>query len=241
MLDIVIFSSDSFMPRTRVCIASCEKHIPNSKIHLVKLNNQVTGDYVSGLAKARLEYTKKLLEEGSTEVMVLGADCVFYSTPTEFLNNRAAVVLVPHVINPPKTNGAGLYKTGHVNADMMLFRPASLSILDWLVEQEMKDDSSNGVFYEQTWLSALPFISRDVSICRDPAINYAYFNFNERKLTRGGVRFYVNGRPLVMVQFSGYYEGWPAGISKHHNGGNNGYVTPTILELFQEYELEISK
>lgn len=241
MIDIVIFSSDSFMNRTRVCIESCEKFIPDSKIHLVKLNNPVNGDYVSGLAKARLEYTKKLLEEGSTKVMVLGADCVFYSRPNEILYYTSdSVTLIPHVIKPPNHSGAQLYKTGHVNADLMIFRPNGLPILEWLIKQDMKDDSSNGIFYEQTWLSALPFFFEGVGICKDPGINYAYFNFNERTLTKVGDEYFVNGQPLVMVQFSGYIPGHPEKFSKHWNNFQPAYQFDA-LPLFQDYEARISK
>lgn len=238
MLDIVIFSSDSFMPRTRVCIESCKEFLPEAKIHLVPFNNPVNGDYVSGLAKARLEYTRKLIVEGADKVMVLGADCVFYSHPTQFLNTRGYVILVPHVVDPPTFNGAQLYKTGHVNADLMLFTRNSIDILNWLVKQDMKDDSSNGIFYEQTWLSALPFFFEGIGIYRGPAVNYAYFNFHERELRKKeDDSYWIDGDPLVMVQYSGYHVGYPVGISKHYNGP----VTHEILELFQDYETRISK
>jgi hypothetical protein len=238
MIDIVIFSSDSFMPRTNVCVESCKKFIPEAKIHVVPFNNEVKGDYISGLAKARLEYTKKLLEEGSSKVMILGADCVFYARPDEFLLSSKSITLIPHVINPPMVNGAQLYKTGHVNADMMLFYYSSLPILEWLVKQDMKDDSANGIFYEQTWLSALPFFFEGVKICNHPGINFAYFNFHERQLTKRvttskGNEYFVDMEPLVMVQFSGFeVEHWYK-LSKHFNGQ---IKNPLILELFKDYK-----
>lgn len=232
-MDIVIFSSDSYLPRANVCVESCKQFMPDAKIHLIPFNNPTNGDYVSGLAKARLEYVRKLLVEGSTEVMVLGADCVFYAPPDEFLYSSSSICLIPHVINPPIENGAALYKTGHVNADMMLFRYSSLSILDWLIIQDMRDDSSNGIFYEQTWLSALPFFFKGVNICNHPGINYAYFNFNERKLTKNSEgKYFVDMEPLVMVQFSGWS---PGKISKYYNKPVDGLIT----ELFQDYERRI--
>lgn len=232
MLDIVIFSSDSFMPRTKVCVESCKQYIPEAKIHVVPFNNETSGDYVSGLAKARLEYTKKLLEEGSNGVMVLGADCVFYSTPYCILDEPNGVILVPHVVKPPNENGAQLYKTGHVNADLMLFRPNSISVLTWLIAQEMKDDSSNGIFYEQTWLSALPFFFGCINICKNVGINYAYFNFNQRTLTKKYDKYFVDEEPLIMAQFSGWS---PGKISKYYNKPMVGLIT----ELFQDYERRI--
>lgn len=240
-MDIVIFSSDSFMPRTNVCVESCKQFLPEATIHVVPFNNEVKGDYISGLAKARLEYTKKLLDEGAERVMVLGADCVFYARPTEFLNTGGHVVLVPHVIDPPTQNGAQLYKTGHVNADLMLFTPRSHPILEWLISQDMKDDSTNGIFYEQTWLSALPFFFEGIGIYRGPEVNYAYFNFQERYLTKRysaskGEEFYVDGIPLVMVQYSGFEVNNWYKLSKHFNGQ---VKNPLILELFHDYKERI--
>ncbi len=232
MYDVVIFSSDSFMPRTNVCIASVKEHIPNSNIHLVKVENP-TGNYVEGLAKDRLKKAKDLLENGSKEVIILGADCVFYNDPSVFLNISGHVVLTPHVIKPPVNNGAQLYGTGHCNADMILFRKWSLPLLEWLINQEMKNDVAKGIFYEQTWLSALPFVGEYVGICRDPGINYAYFNFSERTLTNKNNTYYVNGNKLAMLQYSGFV---PGKISKHYNGP----VDDLTLELFKDYEKRVS-
>lgn len=229
MLDIVIFSSDSFMPRTNVCINSVKEHIPNSKVHLVKVNN-TTGNYVEGLAKDRLIYTKNLIKAGSKEVMVLGADCVFYNSPDEFLTMEGTV-LVPHVITPPKNN-ASFYKTGHVNSDIMLFRKESIPLLNWLIDSEIKEDPSNGSFFDQTLLSSTPFFFDNINICKDETINYAYFNISERKLTIDNKKYYINNKQLTMFQTSGYILGKPEKASKYFSGKLN----ETELKLFQEYE-----
>lgn len=222
------------MPRTNVCIESVKEHIPNSKIHLVKVNN-TTGNYVEGLAKDRLIYTRDLIKTGSKEVMVLGADCVFYNTPNVFLHTGGYVVLTPHVIKPPVNNGAQLYSTGHCNADLILFRKHSLNLLDWLINQEMKNDVAKGIFYEQTWLSALPFVGDYITVCRDPGINYAYFNFCERTLTKKKDCYYVDDSKLQMLQYSGHVLGK---ISKYYN---EPVTNPLILELFQDYEKRVNE
>lgn len=236
MTDVVIFSSPSYMPRTKVCIQSVKDHLPSATIHLVELPNDSPG-YIEGMAKDRLIKTRELIQQGSKEVIILGADCVFYDTPTQFLHIGGDVVLTPHVIKPPTANGRQLYQTGHVNADLILFRKYSLPILDWLISQEMKNETQYGLFYEQTWLSALPFFDNYVGICKDVATNYAYFNFHERELTKKKDRYYVNGTKLNMVQFTGYIPGHPEKISKHYGG--NVADNPLILELFQDYERKI--
>lgn len=229
MIDIVIFSSDSFMLRTNICIESVKKYIPNSTIHLEKVEN-TSGSYVEGLAKNRLLKAKELIQNGSKEVMILGADCVFYNTIETFLN-IPGTVLIPHVISPPKNN-ASYYKTGHINADMMLFRTESISLLNWLINSEIKEDPNNGSFFEQTLLSSAPFFFDNINICKDECINYAYFNFSERKLTIKDNKYLVNGKPLKMFQASGYIVSKPEKASKYFNGK----LTENELKLFIEYE-----
>lgn len=235
MIDIVIFSSDAFMPRTQVCIESINKYIPDSKIHLVKVKD-TEKYYVEDLAKNRLLKAKELIEAGCKEVMVLGADCVFYNTPDIFLNTGGNIVLIPHVITPPIENAAYMYQTGHCNADLILFRPGCLPLLNWVLSQEMKNDIKNGYFYDQLLLSSLPFFEGYVGICKDPGINFAFYNFWERKFSKKDDVYYVNDNKLCMVQYSGFIKGHPDKISRHFSKKVDNEL---ILELFQEYDRKI--
>lgn len=240
-LRFVTFSSKSFMPRTQVCLDSIVKYHPEAITYHVKVNSPAQpGTYIPGLPQERLKYVKMLLESSDNPVVLIGADCVLYDRLDPFTDHLGSIVLTPHVINPPDERGAALYQTGHVNADLVLFRKESLPILEWLIKQDMKNDINNGIFYEQTWMSALPFIFDGVSICRHPGINYAYFNFNERGLTKSHVneKWYVNSYPLIMAQFSGYVEGQPELYSRYYD--QRGVNTRMTLELFKDYEREIN-
>lgn len=241
MIDVVIFSSESFMPRANVCIASVKEHIPDANIKLCKVPDSQQ-NYVEGLSKARLIMAKDLIQNGSKEVMVLGADCVFYDTIESFLN-MPGTVLIPHVVTPPRNNSS-YYRTGHINADMILFRKESIPLLDWLISSDIKEDPNNGSFFEQTLLSSAPFFFNNISICKDPGINYAYFNFTERNLWQKSDSndYYINDSDfLKMAQFSGYIVDEPEKISKYYNNLQPSLANPYILKLFKEYQKSIEE
>lgn len=242
-LTFVICSSESFMNRTKVCIDSVKKHHPNAKIVFEKMENPKNGGYVKGLARRRLEIVKKLLPtlKFNDIVVVLGADCVFYAPIWQNyfdLSELDKVMLFPHVITPPKNNVKQLYRTGHANADLILFKRGAVGVVDWLLKQDLDDNLQNGSFYEQTFISALPFISEGISINKHPGINYAYFNHHERNLHKKDNNYFVNDEPLIMVQYSGFIEGQPERMSKYHSGSN---ATGAWLELLQEYDRNIRK
>lgn len=155
----LVASSESFWPRTKVCVESIESL--GYQVEVMSYEGQEKGGYLEGFAKARLERARRLLETND-EVIVTGADCVFYSAPFELHKTMGNVVLVPHVVQPPKERAANFYQTGHANADLIVFRKGSEEVLDWLLSQDMKADIAGGSFYEQTLLSALPFLFDDV-------------------------------------------------------------------------------
>ncbi|MGH7988895.1 MAG: class I SAM-dependent methyltransferase, partial [Limisphaerales bacterium] len=161
---------------------------------------------------------------------------VLYNNIDDLLSIDGDIVLVPHVITPPP-DAAAFYRSGNANGDVVLFRKTSLPIIDWLLTQPMINNPGRGMFFEQTLLSSLPFIFENVAVCKDPSINYAYYNFYERKLEKNGDVFFVNGKPLALCQFSGYLDGEPDKISKYYRGG---VPAESVLALFRQYEQNIS-
>lgn len=238
-MTFILASSPAYLPRAKVTIASIQKHHPKAKIQLITLNSEKTpGSYVEGLAKLRLQAAYDTLKKNQDDnVIIIGADCVLYDPlPAEYtsMSELYSIVLTPHVLVPPITKGAQLYKTGHANADLIGLSHSSIPILEWLLEQEMVDKSNEGIFYEQTWLSALPFINDNIHVCRDPGVNVAYFNLHERDLFNFRGMYFVNGEhPLVMAQFSGYELGHPETASKYYSGPA---LTGDALKLFKEYD-----
>lgn len=248
-LTFVMCASESFMDRANIALESIKKHHPKANIIFEKFEQKDKSNssyYLPGFARRRLELVKEQVDKciyGDLIVMV-GADCVFYDN--YFAGHLsedifdASIVLCPHVIKPPKDNVKQLYRTGHANADFVIFNRHSKEVLTWLLEQDLDDDLKNGSFFEQTYLSALPFLFDDVVILRDNAeINFAYFNAHERTLTKNEKGDYlVDGAPLIMVQFSGFIDNAPERLSKHYSGVS---AKGPLLELFSEYNQKVNK
>lgn len=234
----VYASSESFMPRTKVLEESMMRYHPEMDRYRIDIDTSIKpGTYVPGLARARLEATRKLLLGEYDAVIIIGSDCVLYNrldlfTQYFYMND---VVLVPHVLQPPKNNGAGLYRTGHANADLIGFSKDGVEAIDWILSQEIVENPSSGIFYEQTWLSALPFFNTLCYVYKSPSVNFAYFNFHERELSEGDKGYLINDMyPLVMAQFSGWEEDKLPKTSKY-----GGIATGATLKLFQEYEAKV--
>lgn len=246
-MNFLVFSSPSFMPRTKVCLASIKKYHPNSKIHLEMVEDPAPSEsYIPGMANKRIQKMIDLLKENpNQELMLLGADCVLYQNIDNVITG--GVTIFPHVITPPIRDGGQLYNTGHANGDLIIANESGLDVLEWLVKQDMSNKISEGIFYEQTWLSAAPFFFDNVYINKNPGYNFAYYNINERKLQKDHLGYYLQenehkGRPytyfLNVAQFSGYVLGKPERMSKYNKYED---ATGATLELFKEYDALVRK
>src|SRR5258708_6197510 len=127
----LIFSSMQYMPQAVVSKKSLENQCYD--VSIISYEGESNGSYLKGLAKFRLEETKIWLMKYD-QVVVVGADCVFYRSIEDVLNLPGKCVLVPHVVHPHEV-GKNFYPTGHVNADFMIFRKEGYIILDWLISQ----------------------------------------------------------------------------------------------------------
>lgn len=243
----VLCSTPSFMNRTQVAIDSIKKYHPSANVVLTMMEDSKSGGYIPGLARKRIESVRDTLlqiERYNESVVMVGADCVFYSPLEVFDIDK--VMLFSHVLTLPDKNVKQLYRTGHANADIVIFKKDSLDIVEWLLKQDLDDNLTNGAFYEQTYLSSLPFIDGGVSINRNPDINLAYFNIHERNLIKKNDKYYIKNEnpsrkyefdyPLTMVQFSGFIENYPEHMSKYHGGEK---ATGLWLELLEDYNRKI--
>lgn len=234
MPKFVVFATPSFDKRTKVCLDSIREYYGEEAIDYTKIEEVFFASYVPSLALKRLQRCRDLIKAGEQEVIMLGADCVLYGRLHPLHESSANITLVPHVIHPPTQRGAAMYMTGHANGDVVVFRQGSLPALEWLCEQQLVERPHEGVFYEQTWLSALPFCYPNIDICRHPGINFAWYNAHERPLSSDR---HINGSPLLLAQYSGYQEGSPQRISKYYSGPD---VEGPTLELFKEYDRMIT-
>lgn len=245
------FYSNSFKSRAQVLLNSLNQYHPNDKVFAFELNNPTEiGSYVQGLAKMRIAKMIEILEQNKDidKLVLLGADCELFDS-IDHLNlmlDRYDCVITPHVTSPlPNDNQSPtmfqIYQTGHANADVFAIRnnENGISILKWLSEQDMKDDKQNGIFYEQTWMSALPFIFDRVGIIRNEGYNVAYFNIIERELNKENDKYYVGNFPLVIAQYSGYVKGKPEIMAKYQT--RHKELPEVVLEFFKRYDILIDQ
>lgn len=198
-MTFLFFASDSYKKRADVLEASIRKFHSEAKIIRERIEFSGTG-YPPGLAKRRLERVLELLAAGHQQIILLGADCVFYRKIPKYLLKEwsaSAVVLTPHITEYKKTqeeNGQ-IYMTGHCNADFVVFHPGAEYALSETINQPMIEAPYRGHFYEQTYMSGWPFMFDYISVCNKLDINWAYFNAEQRPLDK------INP---ILVQFSGF-------------------------------------
>jgi len=226
-MTFLYFASDSFTSRAKVLTDSIKKFHPYAKIVHVNPGTGTLGSYIPNMAKDRLIKALELLETTKKPVTVIGADCELFAPLSELTSviYPEDIILVPHVISPTPNRDymAQLYQTGHANADLMCFQNTdnAKNALKWLISVTEGNEPSKGIFYEQTWLSAIPFLFNKVQILRNPCINCGYWTEN------------IDVDNLIMVQYSGYEKGMPHRMSKYYSGPD---VTGDVLKLFQNYD-----
>lgn len=225
------FASDSFASRAKVLTDSITKYHPEATICHVKPDNGPLGEYLPGMAKKRLEKALELLETRFEPVCIIGADCELFAEIREVWHcNAIDCAIVPHVQKPLKDRQymSQLYQTGHANADFIYFSDSnnSKNILKWLISVT-EDGMKDGAFYEQTWLSALPFLFDRVKIIRDPGYNIGYWNVND-----------VGIDDIILFQYSGYEKGRPLEMSRHSNEPAKNSM---IYDFYKAYDKKIVK
>lgn len=244
----LVFSTKSFHSRAKVCVDSIEKFSdPDDEIIWHEADESIpVNQYVDGLPLTRLQAALEQLEAGAECVISLGADCVFYGSIKRDIEGwrsfnpygeEPQIMLCPHVLKPLPVDSyfpsqQGLYRTGHANADFVVFYNSenTKNILRWLINQPMVDKPAAGIFYEQTWLSALPFMFPGIGVIQDPGYNVAYFNYHEnRDLSR-----------LKFIQFSGYVKGQPEAMSRYQTRWPAG-CEGALLEYYKEYDRMITE
>jgi glycosyltransferase involved in cell wall biosynthesis/SAM-dependent methyltransferase len=186
-------------------------------------------------------FLQYLLAGGLGDVAYFDPDIAVYARldGISVLAREHGIVLTPHVTAPmPRDDrppgehtilAAGIYNLGFIAVS-----DGAVEFLDWWGERLRRDcilaPKRGTSFVDQRWVDFVPALYQPW-ILRDETYNVAYWNLSDRKLTRAGDRWLVNGRPLQFFHFSAYDPRTPYLLSKHQ--GNS----PRIL-LSQEPGLE---
>jgi hypothetical protein len=155
------------------------------------------------------------------------------------------MLLTPHLLGPTtEAREHGFLRHGFSNGGFFCIRrdgEHTGRILEWLTDRISHRGFHAphlGLSCDQTWLSALPYVFNERTvISRNPAANVAYWNLEERDLSRRDGRFFASGQPLVFFHFSGFDANQPATLSKY----SDVVVEPgsPLAELWQMYKQEV--
>lgn len=160
------------------------------------------------------------------------------------LATKHGIVLTPHrtVPLPPDDRTPSeldLRSAGVFNLGFVALGEGSAAFLDWWAERLRFDavrDPAQELFTDQRWIDQVPGYFDHV-IVRDKGCNVAYWNLDEREITRYGDRYEVHGVPLRFFHFSGFNPKAPHVLTKHHAGAPRILLSerPAVAGICKEY------
>ena len=159
------------------------------------------------------------------------------------------IILTPHCTAPVNDNclpsELHVMQTGIFNLGFIAVKRSANTrrMLEWW-QSRLKDqcviDLSRGLFVDQLWANLMPAYFDKVLIEKYPGYNMAHWNLHERRLTKSGDAYLVNGEPLVFFHFSHYSPAHPGVIAAHHN--RFSFKTrPDLAEIFDVYKASLEK
>lgn len=187
-----------------------------------------------------------LRREGFDAAIFLDPDIEVFSPLSavrEALAEGQAAVLTPHLLDPYKANLSGrdleIVRSGAFNLGFAAFsrQAESLAFLDWWAAKlrtQCYAVPEAGLFVDQRFCDMAPAFIEHLCILRHPGYNVAYWNLQERAITREGSEILVNGAPLVFFHFSGLGIN-NAGELSHHLGADQPEMSTCLAGLVQSY------
>jgi glycosyltransferase involved in cell wall biosynthesis/SAM-dependent methyltransferase len=187
-----------------------------------------------------------LLNEGADVATYLDPDILVYESMDEVarLAREFGIVLTPHADVPIPRDGlrpteADIMGSGIYNLGFISVGPQAVDMLHWWQDHLRRDSivaPQQMVFVDQRWIDLVPGYFGH-TILRDPGYNVAYWNLDNRKLTRVDDKILVNGQPLRFFHFSGYSHDQPWILSKYVSDKPRVVLSehPIVQELCDGY------
>jgi glycosyltransferase involved in cell wall biosynthesis len=154
------------------------------------------------------------------------------------------IVLTPHRLTPVPADGSQpdeqvFSQSGAYNLGFVAVSAAALPFLDWWADRCRRDcihAVPEGLFVDQRWVDvgASYFAPH---LLRDPGCNAAYWNLDERPLTRVAGGHTVGGSPLRFLHYSGYDPDEPHLLTCYHAGRPRVLLSeqPALRALCDDY------
>lgn len=190
-----------------------------------------------------------LKEEKVTSIVYLDADILVYNKfdyLIDLLNNdsdQSSIILTSHVLNKLGVDNMvrninyltyGTYNAGFFAIKNNKHGNAFIQWWKELLYSYCNDDLSKGIFYDQSWLNLVPnYFYHYYTLLTHPGYNVAYWNIDERDLSKKNNIYFCQQQPLVFYHFArfNYYD---KGTTK-----NIEKINPLMVEIFQNYRIEL--
>lgn len=194
-----------------------------------------------------------LRERGYRKVIYLDPDIQVFAPSGGILaplDAGASFVLTPHFRRAlpfrrmPDTQGilrAGAFNLGFIAANCSA---EALEILRWWSMRLLDDcraEPENGWFVDQRFVDLFPAFAPNLSVCRSPVANLAYWNLEEGRLSEDADGFSFNGLPLEFFHFSGFDPRNPNILSKYLSDNRVSRSSPVGRLLDQYAQTLISR
>jgi glycosyltransferase involved in cell wall biosynthesis len=189
---------------------------------------------------------QSLLDEGLKDVAYLDPDMMIFASLDDVaeLARAHAVVLTPHLTAPLPDDGClpdelMILRSGSFNLGFIAVGQEASPFLDWWSRHLRRDclvAVEKGMFVDQRWVDLVPGLFPH-HVFADRTVNVAYWNLNERAVTRTTEGYRVNGAPLRLFHFTGFKPDAPHLLSAHMGGRPRIRLSavPDVAKLCREY------
>jgi hypothetical protein len=188
-----------------------------------------------------------LIREGGFEqVVYLDPDIeVFAPMQPVFaaFDEGADFTITPHITAPAEfaefPDDIGIMKAGIYNLGFIGMNNSQevQDFLQWWkrrLRYQCVNQQEAGIFVDQKFIDLLPAFASQVAIIRDRTLNVAYWNLEQRKLTKTTEGWLVDGEPLIFFHFSGIIPQQPQRLSKHTERFQDN-LEPALQNIIQHY------
>jgi hypothetical protein len=151
----------------------------------------------------------KLISVCSSTVMYLDPDILVFASLSDGFQkaDETGLALTPHRLSPDINHPdreLKYLKFGVFNLGFIAVNYKSREFLKWWQEKlkwECFNAPEEGMYTDQKWIDLVPSYFQ-YSLISNPGYNVAFWNINERKISKTSGTYFVNNTPLAFVHFS---------------------------------------
>ena len=190
-------------------------------------------------------FLRYLLDQGEGPALYLDPD-ILITSPLEGVASATdqGVVLTPHLLSALDADGSlpderSILVAGTYNLGFVAVGQRSRPFLEWWearLRRECVVDVAGGLFVDQRWID----IAREMfefAVLRDPGLNVAYWNLQQRGLREEDGTYFVDDGPLRFFHFSGYSCDEPHLLSRYQGRNPRTILSshPVLRRLCDSY------